>query len=161
VERGSALPDCATDLAAEIAALESSDMSSLRLRWRATFRKAFPENLPTSLVVGILACRLQADVLGDLGEAEKKYLEGIARKPGGPKVIHRFGEREGRHRPGTVFVREHGGEIHRVVSTETGFAWQGRNYASLSAVACAITGTNWNGLRFFGVKPASGAARDR
>ena len=34
-----------------------------------------------------------------------------------------------------------------------GFAWSGETYGSLSAVAFAITGTKWNGHRFFGVRP--------
>jgi hypothetical protein len=38
-----------------------------------------------------------------------------------------------------------------------GFEWNGRTYKSLSAVANAITGTNWNGFAFFGIKrPPSG-----
>jgi hypothetical protein len=35
---------------------------------------------------------------------------------------------------------------------EDGFAWNGKTYGSLSSVAKAITGTNWNGQRFFGLK---------
>ena len=35
---------------------------------------------------------------------------------------------------------------------EDGFAWNGTAYASLSAVAFAITGTKWNGYRFFGLR---------
>jgi hypothetical protein len=35
-----------------------------------------------------------------------------------------------------------------------GFEWNGRAYKSLSAVANAITGTNWNGFAFFGIKRA-------
>jgi hypothetical protein len=35
---------------------------------------------------------------------------------------------------------------------EKGFAWGGKLYASLSEVARAITGTNWNGPRFFGLR---------
>ena len=34
-------------------------------------------------------------------------------------------------------------------SSPTGFEWEGRTYASLSAVARAITGVRWNGHRFF------------
>ena len=34
---------------------------------------------------------------------------------------------------------------------EEGYAWGGKTFASLSAVAKAITGTNWNGQRFFGL----------
>jgi hypothetical protein len=33
-----------------------------------------------------------------------------------------------------------------------GYAWNGGVYRSLSQVAKAITGTNWNGHRFFGLK---------
>ncbi len=33
-----------------------------------------------------------------------------------------------------------------------GFDWEGRKYKSLSAVARAITGTRWNGYRFFGFR---------
>ena len=33
-----------------------------------------------------------------------------------------------------------------------GFSWNGATYTSLSAVAFAITGTKWNGHRFFGVR---------
>jgi len=32
------------------------------------------------------------------------------------------------------------------------FAWNGQTYDSLSKVAFAITGTNWNGPRFFGLR---------
>ena len=37
---------------------------------------------------------------------------------------------------------------------EKGFAWNGKSYASLSQIAKAITGTSWNGHRFFGLRPA-------
>ena len=33
-----------------------------------------------------------------------------------------------------------------------GFDWGGRRYKSLSAVARSITGTRWNGYRFFGLR---------
>ena len=38
-----------------------------------------------------------------------------------------------------------------MVMTE-GFAWNGQTYDSLSKVAFAITGTKWNGPRFFGLR---------
>ena len=37
---------------------------------------------------------------------------------------------------------------------ERGFAWNGETYGSLSQVAKAMTGTNWNGHRFFGLRTA-------
>jgi hypothetical protein len=33
-----------------------------------------------------------------------------------------------------------------------GYAWNGTTYKSLSQVARAITGTRWNGPRFFGLR---------
>jgi hypothetical protein len=38
-----------------------------------------------------------------------------------------------------------------VFVVEGGFSWQGRTYPSLSAIAKEITGTRWNGPRFFGL----------
>jgi len=35
-----------------------------------------------------------------------------------------------------------------------GFTWEGSTYDSLSKVAFAITGTKWNGPRFFGLRDA-------
>ena len=35
---------------------------------------------------------------------------------------------------------------------EEGFAWNGQTFDSLSKVARAITGTSWNGPRFFGLR---------
>lgn len=61
--------------------------------------------------------------------------------------------------PGTVMVREYGGDEHRVTVTADGrFAYAGQSYKSLSAVARHITGTPWNGLVFFGVRKSGEAA---
>ena len=54
--------------------------------------------------------------------------------------------------PGTVLTREWNGQMHRVMVVKDGFAWDGRSYDSLSTVAFAITGTKWNGPRFFGLR---------
>ena len=55
-------------------------------------------------------------------------------------------------RPGTVFSREWNGQMHRVTVLADGFAWGGKTYPSLSKVAFAITGSRWNGPRFFGLR---------
>src|SRR5262249_40963586 len=54
--------------------------------------------------------------------------------------------------PVTVLTREHGGVRHTVTPSPGGFVWQERTYPSLSAIARAITGTSWNGRRFFGLR---------
>jgi hypothetical protein len=38
--------------------------------------------------------------------------------------------------------------------TANGFAHAGKTFASLSEIAFAITGTKWNGPRFFGLRSA-------
>jgi hypothetical protein len=53
---------------------------------------------------------------------------------------------------GTVLVREWDRQSHRVMVLADGFAWNGQTYDSLSKVALAITGTKWNGPRFFGLR---------
>lgn len=54
-------------------------------------------------------------------------------------------------KPGGRLVREWNGVSHVVDVTEVGFAWNGRSYRSLSAIARAITGAHWSGPRFFGL----------
>ena len=51
-------------------------------------------------------------------------------------------------------VREWKGKLERVTILEKGFAWNGKSYASLSQIAKAMTGTSWNGHRFFGLRTA-------
>ena len=55
-------------------------------------------------------------------------------------------------RRGTILVREWRGTTHHVTVADDGFLWNGRTYRSLSGIARTITGTNWNGPRFFGMR---------
>jgi Protein of unknown function (DUF2924) len=55
-------------------------------------------------------------------------------------------------RPGTTLGREWNGQMQRVSVLSDGFVWNGKTYRSLSQVAFAITGTRWNGPRFFGLR---------
>ena len=91
------------------------------------------------------------------------------------KTLARLDQRRFAPPPGTVLVREWGRKSHRVMVMPDGFAWNGETFDSLSEIAFAITGTKWNGPRFFGlrdrrpqincrgarVKPATGAGRVR
>jgi hypothetical protein len=53
---------------------------------------------------------------------------------------------------GALLVREWNRRLERVMILDDGYDWNGCVYRSLSQVAMAITGTNWNGHRFFGLK---------
>ena len=63
-----------------------------------------------------------------------------------------FDQKRTELRPGTVLVREWDRRLQRVMVLADGFAWSGQTYDSLSKVAFAITGTKWNGPRFFGLR---------
>ena len=52
---------------------------------------------------------------------------------------------------GTRLVRDWHGVGHTVTVMADGFEYQSKHWRSLSAIANAITGTKWNGPRFFGL----------
>jgi Protein of unknown function (DUF2924) len=58
---------------------------------------------------------------------------------------------------GTVMMREHQGVLHEVMVVPDGFSWREKTYTSLSTIARSITGTSWNGPRFFGLRGNSDA----
>lgn len=58
--------------------------------------------------------------------------------------------------PGTILPRKFKGKEYQVEVLATGFRFEGQTYRSLSSVARAITGTNWNGKAFFGLRKAGG-----
>jgi len=64
-------------------------------------------------------------------------------------------------RSGTILVREWQGTSHHVTVVDGGFLWNGKTYRSLSGIARAITGTSWNGPRFFGMRDANGKTPER
>ena len=53
---------------------------------------------------------------------------------------------------GTVITREWKGVRHEVEIADGGFIYRGERWKSLSEVARTITGTRWNGPRFFGLR---------
>jgi len=142
-----------SDVEAAIAELKQLSLEELRLRWRMRFAKTTPMNLPRHLLVYMIAYRLQADLHGDLGKDQRRFLDTVGKTVGqDPEAEISNPDIEGKgFKVGTLLVREHGGVQHRVTVTPEGFLWGDHTYTSLSAVAKAITGTNWNGRRFFGL----------
>ena len=134
----------------DLAALANKDIHELRVRWRRLFRTKAPEHLSRSLLTRILGYRLQADAFGDLDRESKRFLDRIAKQlaAGSDKPVPPVAETLSL-KPGTVLVREYEDVLHRAVVTEDGYAWKGVTYRSLSEVARAITGSRWNGPRFF------------
>ena len=99
--------------------------------------------------------RIQADRLGDLDHETGQVLDRTDAKDTGAKMSARlvsFDQKRTELTPGTVLVREWDRRSQRVMVMADGFAWNGQTYDSLSKVAFAITGTKWNGPRFFGLR---------
>jgi hypothetical protein len=142
----------------EIARLRGFDVDGLRARWHTVFRRRAPPHLPRHLLFRILAYRLQADHLGDLDSDARRLLDRSGTPVEVGQLAADLNRRRTELRPGTLMVREWNGHMQRVMVLADGFAWNGKTYRSLSKVAFAITGTNWNGPRFFGVRDKSSAA---
>jgi hypothetical protein len=158
VKIGPAIPDRKT-IDVEVARLRDLDVGELRARWHTLFRRRAPTHLPRHLLFRILAYRLQADHLGELDGESQRLLD----RSGSPEKAGQCASRRDRQvvdlRCGTVLGREWNGHMHRVAVLADGFAWNGKTYPSLSKVALAITGTRWNGPKFFGLrdKPLKGS----
>jgi hypothetical protein len=141
-----------SELEVEIARLRDLDLLNLRARWRTVFRRKAPEHLPRHLLFRILAYRLQSERLGDLDQETVRLLDRITTGNGGngPRSVRKQSRRE-RLQPGSILVREWDGARQPVEVLDKGFAWNGKTFGSLSAVAFAMTGTRWSGPRFFGL----------
>jgi hypothetical protein len=144
-----------TSIEDEIAHLRGLDLRGLRARWQSVFQRQAPAHLTRHLLFSVIAYQLQADRFGDLDHATLQVLDRTAASEAGPAMSARlasFDQKRTELTPGTVLVREWDRQSQRVMVMTDGFAWNGRTYDSLSKVAFAITGTRWNGPRFFGLR---------
>ena len=132
------------EIEAEIERIRSLGLDELRARWRATFRSSPPPVFTKDLVARFLCWHIQEQAFGELAADIATLLDGIAR--GDKRAMDR------RLKAGTVLVREYQGERHTVTVVLGGYVWRDNTYSSLSMVARAITGTSWNGYRFFGLE---------
>jgi hypothetical protein len=108
--------------------------------------------LPRHLLFQVLAYRLQADHLGDLDTESQRLLDrSVSAEDAGQRAVN-LGRRNAKLRPGTVLGREWNGRMQRVTVLTDSFSWNGKTYPSLSKAAFAITGTRWNGPKFFGLR---------
>jgi hypothetical protein len=124
----------------EVRALETLDLGALRDEWRRRFGPP-PTMRSRELLAHLLAWRIQEQVLGGLDAATIRMLTSDRLPPARPTFD-----------AGTILRRDWQGRTFEVGVVDGGFEQAGVHYRSLSAVARAITGTRWNGLRFFGLR---------
>jgi len=125
-----------------LASLETATLEELRAEWGRRYG-APPRLRSADLLRRILAWRIQAASEGGLDRATRRLLRSDA------------AGRETRLAAGSLIAREWQGVRHEVEAVDNGFVYAGRRWKSLSEVARAITGTRWNGPRFFGLREAA------
>jgi len=137
-----------------VAGLEGHDLSGLRRQWRAHLGGEAPAHLQRWLLIRVLAYRLQADAFGGLDKSIERELASEKERGAAVPFERRTPQtRDGVGlKAGAMLVREWKGKLERVMILEEGFAWNGQTFGSLSQIARAMTGTNWNGHRFFGLR---------
>ena len=136
---------------ARLAALKTRSVKELKVEWRTLFGADAPNNSRPFLELRI-AWRIQELAYGGPSRETVRLLDALADelrgKPGRKAMIVDM------RKPiaGTRLVRGWNGVEHTVTILRDGFEFEGRRYKSLSAIARAITGTRWNGWRFFGIR---------
>lgn len=140
-------------LEAELERLPTTPIADLRIRYRELFRAEPPKAFGPDLLRRCIACRIQEHAYGGLSKETRRLLDRLVKeywaRPNGKITLPRH------IKSGSVIVREWQGVTHRVMVLEDGFAWQGKTWSSLSEIARDITGTRWNGPRFFGLRAAA------
>ena len=127
-----------------VAEIEAMDRVALIATWDRLFGTPVPKSLSRSFLRRFIAFEVQARRYGGLPKGFVADLErqvAAARTSSCPAL-----------KPGGRLLREWNGVTHSVEVTETGYRWKRETYASLSAVARAITGARWSGPRFFGLR---------
>jgi hypothetical protein len=137
-----------------LAALQTATTAELKQQWRELFGKE-PPAFNRAYLQSRLAYRIQELAYGGLKPETRARLEALGEQLDGGNVVLRRIRADSRPLPGTRLVREYGGVQHVVTVRADDFEFEGRRYASLSAIARHITGTRWNGWAFFGLKGRS------
>jgi hypothetical protein len=132
----------ASDLEAELDRIAAMNIKELRSLWREREGREAPSGFSKDLIARALAYAVQEEQLGGLSKELKKLLTQPNAQIEPPRRI----------KVGSVIAREYAGARHEVFVVKDGFSWQGRTYPSLSAIAKEISGTRWNGPRFFGLR---------
>jgi hypothetical protein len=133
--------------------LERSSRAQLRALWTQELGDKPPHSLGRDVLALGIAHARQERLYGGLTKPVTRELDRLlahaladgvtgGRKPAASPLP----------RTGTILVREWQGTTHHVTVVNDGFLWNGQTHRSLSKIARAITGTKWNGPRFFGMR---------
>jgi hypothetical protein len=134
----------------ELADLLHRPIKELRAKWRDLYRRKPPSSFGRDLLRRSIAYRIQEQAYGGLNPDTRYDLERLVKELNKNPAIKRVLVR--RIKAGSVLIREWKGKSYRVIVGNNEFSYEGENYSNLSEIARKITGTRWNGPRFFGLR---------
>lgn len=120
----------------------------LQTEWQKIFKISAPKGYTKSFLIKEIEWHYKYGKLS--GELQKR-LDKLVEHYSETKSIDTKKVKKFEVTIGTKFIREFKGEKYEVVAVDGGFIFNGKLYKTLSAVANVITGTHWNGKKFFGV----------
>jgi hypothetical protein len=135
---------------AELEQLRTTPIASLRIRYRELFRIDPPKAFGPDLLRRSIAQRIQEKAYGGLPRETQRLLDRMIKATAGggrgrievPRQI----------KPGSELVRTWKGQTYKVTVVADGYSYNGTKFTSLSEIANRITGTRWNGPKFFGLR---------
>lgn len=135
----------------KIEELKSLSKTELLAKWIDIFKSPAPQHLNKSYLIKTIVWQLEFGGLPNhlqkqINNLVDKYAKTRSLRPKDIKMTQKF-----EVTAGTRFIREFKGEKHEVTALSKGFDYNNKTYKSLSAIANEITGTRWNGKKFFGV----------
>ena len=148
-------------LAAELEGLGGLNAATLREMWAERTGAPAPASASGRLMRLALAHAAQSEALGvepaRLANAWRRIETARAAGASAPAALQAGGGTTPSPATpaGARLIKTWRGETQEVLTTAEGVEWKGRRYASLSAVARAITGTRRNGPAFFGLREAA------
>jgi len=145
--RHSLLPN-SRKLNSELAGLSALDRRALMEKWRTLYGTDPPCGVRNNFLMRSIAHRIQEKALGGLKPAIRRFLKKAAKDNISRLQLSSFIS----VKPDTRLLREWHGETYEVIIMEDCVCCNGKRYRSLSEVARAITGTQWSGPTFFGLK---------
>lgn len=139
----------------QLAGLATLSPARLRAEWRRLYRgRALPEGMTPTQMKRAIAWRLQERAFGSLPPDRMRQLDRLAMQlasegdvdlGAGPTL-----------KPGSRLVRKWHDRVYCVTVLEEGYAFEDRQYSSLTQIARHITGAAWSGPRFLGLKGREG-----
>jgi hypothetical protein len=137
----------------EIRYLEQLSRAELRVLWERELAGKAPASLGRDILALAIAYARQERRYGGLTRPVAKELDRLLARVLRDKATDApKSPTSPLPRSGTILMREWRGTTYQVAVVDDGFLWDGKTHRSLSSIARAITGTNWNGPRFFGMR---------